>query len=164
MRIETTNQLGFSMIEILVTMIVIATALFGTAGMQIYAMTISKSSEFRTQAVLLASDISERMEANKAGMIASNYKMAATKVASTSTSDCLNSSCTPAMLASWDLSQWSTAASNILPQPTLAVAVSSVVNTIPASYEIKISWVERSTDKTKRTEPFTYTAIRTVRN
>ena len=64
------KQQGFSMLEILITLVIVATALFGTAGMQINAMRMNKGAEFRTQAVLLASDMADRMEANKVAAIA----------------------------------------------------------------------------------------------
>ena len=56
---------GFSMVEVLVTLLIIALALLGTAGLQAYSMRLSQSSVLRSQAVFLVADLSERMEANR---------------------------------------------------------------------------------------------------
>ena len=63
-------QRGFSMIEVLITLVIIATALLGTAGLQLQAMKLGKSGDFRTQAVFLANDLAERMEGNESAAVA----------------------------------------------------------------------------------------------
>ena len=57
---------GFTMIEVLVTLVIIALTLLGTAGLQSYAMKMNQGGQLRTQAVVLALDLLERIEANNA--------------------------------------------------------------------------------------------------
>lgn len=55
---------GFTMIEILVTLIVLSVGLLGMAAMQITGIRSTAGSTSRTQATLLINDIAERMRAN----------------------------------------------------------------------------------------------------
>jgi type IV pilus assembly protein PilV len=156
------KQHGFSMLEILVTLAIVAIALLGTAGLQIYAMRMGQSGQFRTQAVFLASDIAERMEANKAAAVAGNYALGLTRAASTSAADCATAACDSTSLASWDISQWENAITGLLPQPTWQISQTTTGN--PSTYSIVISWTDRSSDKNSHGETFSYTATRTISN
>lgn len=158
-----TSQRGFSMLEILITLVIIATALLGTAGLQIYAMRMGQSGQFRTQAVFLASDIAERMEANKAAAVAGNYVVAATSTPSTAATNCAANACDIATLANWDISQWENAIIALgLPQASWQITQTTAGN--PSTYSIVISWTDRSSVKTSHGENFAYTATRTVSN
>lgn len=165
-----TFQRGFSMLEILITLVIIATALLGTAGLQIYAMRMGQSSQFRTQAVFLASDLAERMEANKAAAVAGNYALALTSVSSVAATNCAMAACDSTNLASWDISQWGIAIANLLPQaswkitltPDADCPVAAAGN--PSTYCIFIRWTDRSSVKTGSGETFSYTSTRTVSN
>lgn len=151
------------MLEILVTLVIIATALLGTAGLQMYAMRMGKSGEFRTQAVFLAADIAERMEANKAAAVAGNYVVAAASAPSAAGSDCAAGPCDTATLASWDIGEWENAIIAVgLPQASWQITQATAGN--PSTYEIVINWTDRSSTKTGSGENFSYTATRTVSN
>lgn len=174
----STKQHGFSMLEILITLVIVATALFGTAGLQVYAMRMNQGGQLRTQAVFLASDIAERMEANKAAAVAGNYAVASTGTASVFAADCAQVVCDSANLASWDISQWGTAIVNArLPQASWQITQTIVGN--PSTYQIVIRWSDRRTDTTYaaydaassvgissdgKAEIFSYTATRTISN
>jgi type IV pilus assembly protein PilV len=160
--IPNTNQRGFSMLEILITLVIIATALLGTAGLQIYAMRMNQSGQFRTQAVFLASDIAERMEANKAAAVAGNYAVAAASTPSVAGTDCATAACDATNLAAFDVSQWEATISTLLPQSSWQITQTTAGN--PSTYDIVISWTDRSSSKTSRGETFSYTATRTISN
>ena len=159
------------MIEVLVTLLIIALALLGTAGLQAYSMRLNQGGQFRTQAVFLAADLAERMEANKLGAVAGRYAQAAANV------NCLNNPCSDTQLAQFDLFQWQTAIAATLPQSTASVVQTLAGN--PTIYTITISWVDRLTDTTNAAfdagsalgsdaagtgERFFYTATRTIFN
>ena len=55
---------GFTLIEILVTMVIMSGGLLGLAGLQATALRDNIGATLRTQAVLYANDIAERMRAN----------------------------------------------------------------------------------------------------
>lgn len=160
---SNTAQHGFSMLEILITLVIVAIALLGTAGLQVYAMRVNQSGQFRTQAIFLASDIAERMEANRAAAIAGNYVQTLTSTTTVPAFDCTTTACNSANLANWDLSQWGQAIAILLPQATWQISQTSVSNN-PITYSIVISWTDRSSDKTSHGETFSYTATRTVSN
>ncbi|MDP2751937.1 MAG: type IV pilus modification protein PilV [Rhodocyclaceae bacterium] len=159
-RVQIAAQRGFSMLEILIALVIIAIALLGTAGLQVYAMRVNQSGQFRTQAVFLASDIAERMEANKVAAVAGHYVQALTSVSSVAATDCATTACSSADLAGWDISQWGVAIAGLLPQATWQITQTTAGN--PSTYSIVINWTDRGSNKTSRSENFSYTATRTV--
>lgn len=166
------NQ-GFSLIEVLVTMLLISLALLGTSGLQAYALKLNQGGQFRTQAVLLASDLSERMEANKSAAVAGNYVYTCPAAATPASAACgpSGAACSPSALATYDLLQWQASVASTLPQSTCAVVQSNPGN--PSTYTISITWVDRQTDTTYNSaavsssgtgEVLTYQASRTIFN
>lgn len=104
--------LGFSLIEVLITLVVFSLGVLTVAGLQ----TISKKSNFqavqRTTATMLAYDILERMRANTGQLqfYASNSMTNGTGLGggtlSLPTPDCGSLSCSPAQMEAYDLYQW----------------------------------------------------------
>jgi type IV pilus assembly protein PilV len=170
-----TSQHGFSMLEILITLVIIAIAMLGTAGLQLNALRLNKGSQFRTQAIFLASDMTERMEANKAAAVLGTYAIAATSAVSVAATDCAAAACDSPSLAAWDKSQWGASVSNLLPQSSWSVCIANVappacdaapVAANPSTYSIVIRWIDRSDVKTitSGTIVDSYTATRTIGN
>lgn len=60
-------QRGVSLIEVLVTMLVISIGLLGMAKLQITSVQSSYSAQLRSQATWLANDLLDRMRANPSG-------------------------------------------------------------------------------------------------
>ncbi len=60
------NQRGFSLIEVLVTIVILAFGLLGLAGMQARMLTMEMESYQRSQALLLLNDMASRLEARVA--------------------------------------------------------------------------------------------------
>jgi type IV pilus assembly protein PilV len=67
------KQTGFSLIEVLVTLVIISFGMLGIAGVIINGLKNNNSSYARTQASILANDIIDRMRANKTTAEASTY-------------------------------------------------------------------------------------------
>lgn len=161
-------QRGFSMIEILVTMLIISLAMLGSAGLQAYSMKTNLGGQFRNQAAFYVTDIIERMESNKAGAIAGSYALAAgTAVPNAITTQCDTGVCSSAQLAAYDLNNWQFGLAAALPQGTGVITQTTAGN--PSTYTVQVSWVDRSTD-TKyasgvvSTETFAITSSRTIGN
>jgi len=154
------------MLEVLVTLVIVAIALLGTAGLQLYAMRMSQGGQFRSQAVFLADDIAERMEANKAGAVAGLYAVTLSSIETTATIDCSNAACNQTALAQYDLSAWETSLVSMLPQSTWAITQDTTGN--PSTYTISVNWVDRRSNTTYATagtgETFSYNATRTIFN
>lgn len=59
------RQHGFSLVEVLVTMLVVSIGLLGIAGLIVTSMKNNRSAQSRSQASVLANDIIDRMRANR---------------------------------------------------------------------------------------------------
>jgi len=79
----TTNKYakGLSLIEILVTVVVLSIGLLGIAGMQAQGVSYSHDSYARSQANMLANELLERMHANPDGVENGDYKDATNNAA-----------------------------------------------------------------------------------
>ena len=62
---------GFSLLELLVTLVVLSIGLLGLGLMQTTGLGLTKTAYARTQAMMLASDIADRIRSNEAS--AANY-------------------------------------------------------------------------------------------
>jgi type IV pilus assembly protein PilV len=117
--IKIRNSAGVSMIEILVTIVVLSIGLLGMAALQLTGMRSTNSATYRTQATLLANDIAERMRANITAVdnntfmavdSATNINCAA--FPATYCSEFYNSgaqaatACTPTQMAAYDINVW----------------------------------------------------------
>jgi type IV pilus assembly protein PilV len=122
------SQRGFSMIEVLVTMLVISLAMLGVVGLQAHAMRLNQGGQFRSQAVFLAGDLAERMEANKVAAIAGSYAVANSSTPASSSNACATTVCTSDELADNDLSQWQNAIAQALPQASWTVTLTTAGN------------------------------------
>lgn len=67
------RQQGASLIEILVSVLVISFGILAMAAVQSNSVKFHKATEFRATATLMAADIADRMRANNAGAGANNY-------------------------------------------------------------------------------------------
>ncbi|PKL95002.1 MAG: type IV pilus modification protein PilV, partial [Gammaproteobacteria bacterium HGW-Gammaproteobacteria-8] len=72
------RQGGFSLLEVLISVVVLSVGLLGMAALQINAMKNSQSSFQRTQAVMLSYYMLDAMRANRADAVAENYNLAKT--------------------------------------------------------------------------------------
>ncbi len=68
-----TTQRGFSMVEVLVTVVVLAIGLLGLAGLQAYGLQNNHGAYVRSQASLLSYDIVDSMRANRNAALQGNY-------------------------------------------------------------------------------------------
>lgn len=72
---------GLSLIEILVTVVVLSIGLLGIAGMQAFGMRYSHDSYSRSQATMIVNELIERMHANPDAVANGDYKDAESNVA-----------------------------------------------------------------------------------
>jgi type IV pilus assembly protein PilV len=70
------KQSGFTLLEILVAMLVLAIGLLGLAGLMASSMRNNLSASHRTQATWMAYDIIDRMRANRTSALAGTYATA----------------------------------------------------------------------------------------
>jgi len=152
-------QRGFSMFEVLVTLSLITVWLLATAGVQSSSLKLTKTAQFRTEAVLLASEIAERMEANKSAA-AHAYDCGGSGTACapgpTLPSDC-NS---PANRATCDLNEWGARLNNAIPVSSSTAIVWNAGT--PNTYTITIGWTDRGDKTTGSTEAGSYSTTKTI--
>jgi type IV pilus assembly protein PilV len=120
---------GFSLIEVLVAMVILAVGLLGVAGLFANSLKSADNAYLHSQAVVLAYDMSDRIRANPSALA----KYGQTPP-TTITNNCRNSTCTPAALASADLYEWNNSVSSSLPSGTASVAVNGTTATVTVGW------------------------------
>ena len=111
--------------EILVTVIVLSIGLLGLAGLQMTGMRDNHSAYLRTQAIILANDIIDRMRANQDIAKAGNYDIAIGAAASTPVAGCTGTAtdnCSASDMATLDISEWKNRLDELLPSGDGSVA------------------------------------------
>jgi len=120
------KQTGFTLIEILVTVLVLAIGLLGLAGLQATTLRFNSSAYLRSQATNLAYDIADRMRANVIAARNGNYDVNFGFAAPAGTT-----------LAATDLREWRQALINTLPAGTGQITRNPVAGTL---FTITIQW------------------------
>jgi type IV pilus assembly protein PilV len=133
------RERGVAMMEVLVSMLVIALWLLGSAGMQAGMFKLQKSAGSRLTAMALATELSESMQANLGGAKAGSYALAADATLSGET-DCTAQHCSSTDLAAYDLRTWKSRVTSNLSTGAANVAYSTASG-LP-TYTITISWAE----------------------
>ena len=144
------KKTGFTLIEVLIAMVVLAVGLLGLAGLQATSLKNNQSAYNRSQATQLAYDIADRMRANAApdpasGTPSAPYGFAVKYLttfmtpaaAVTQATDCnaVTTTCTPTKIAENDLFEWGDAIGQALPGS--AVGSITVVGDV---YTVTINW------------------------
>ena len=94
---------GFTLLEVLVSLLVLSIGLIGVAGLQLLGVSNSRDAYFRTQAVMLSYDIADRMRANQDAVDSATYS----GNTGTLNSNCRSTTgCTPAQMAGDDVALW----------------------------------------------------------
>lgn len=70
------KQTGFSLIEVIVAALILATGILGVAGLQIVSMKGTQQSAMKNQAKGIVQNLTERMRTNYQGVIDGDYKLA----------------------------------------------------------------------------------------
>jgi type IV pilus assembly protein PilV len=110
MRFRLTTQRGISLIEVLVTLVIISIGLLGTASLQVVSKRANFEAVQRTAAAHLANDYLQRMRGNRSAL--ENYLvddvLGATSLGATPAKDCTADgvNCANSELASYDQWQW----------------------------------------------------------
>ena len=100
------NQ-GFSLIEVLITLVVFSIGLLGLASLQGQSINSSYNAHLRTQATSLASSMIDRMRANRQqATTTTDYITDFGDTPPNPSPDCVTSNCTPNQIANLDLLEW----------------------------------------------------------
>ncbi len=148
------RSLGFSLVEVMVALVVIAVGLLGIGKMQALALASTTSASMRSLAAIEASSLAAAMHTDRDYWDANppvTITVAGTTVTSstsgfpTTGADCTSTGSVPCdvtTLASYDLEQWVLAINQLL--PNAAATISCQNATPPVSCTIQISWAENA--------------------
>lgn len=134
---------GFGLIEVLVSVLILAIGLLGLAGLQAQSLRFNSEAYFRSQATLLAMDMSDRMRANyeTARTNKTLYTIKKTDTVPSGGTDCESTACTPAELAAFDFKQWREVVDLQLPGGKVSVTPVTSATTVPwQEYVIEIEF------------------------
>ena len=125
---------GFTLIEVLISTVVLSIGLLGMAALVASSIKNNQSAYFRSQATQLAYDIADRMRAN--GTASDNYLSSniadATQHAVCAT---VSTSCTPQNMAENDLYQWHSALISNLPGGTGTIINAGGIFTVTVNWD-----------------------------
>jgi type IV pilus assembly protein PilV len=116
---------GFTMIEVMVSLIILSIGLLGLAALQGTGYRFNSTAYQRTQATMVAYDLIDRMRANPTGVEKNKYTVAGNSLAQTywntdpTETDCsTDTTCDYAALAAHDLVEWYNIVEALLPYDT----------------------------------------------
>ena len=96
------RQKGFSLIEVLVSVVIMSVGILGVAGLQVLSLQQNRSSLLRAEALMLGSDILDRMRANPL----QNYAGLGFNAAPALPRDCVAATCNAAQMRGYDIALW----------------------------------------------------------
>ena len=128
------RQLGFSLIEVLIALVIMSVGMLGIAGLYVQSLQAGRTSMFRHQAVSLAGDVADRIRANPSAGVA--YAGVGAN------NNCVDAGvdCDAVGMAANDIWVWDQQAVNSLPNGDVVVAFDDTV--VPPVYTITVSWDE----------------------
>ena len=117
---------GFTLVEVLVTLVIFAFGMLGVAGLQMISLTNMDSAQYRSIASLKAGEMAERMRANAgasyAGVDGADNQCRTTHYASRNAAP---TKCTPEQLAADDVWDWNQELAGRLPKGNGLVCIDS---------------------------------------
>ena len=151
---------GFSLIEVMVALAVCAVGLLGLAKMESLALSSTNVAGSRSIAAIMASSLGAAMHGNQgywaAGLAPANFTVqysgtapvitGSTVLATTTNSTTCTTpgtgACSPALMAAFDVQDWGTALSKVLPGYLATVNCST--GGFPVTCTIVIQWTENA--------------------
>jgi len=116
------HQAGFTLIEVLVSVLILSIGLVGVAGLQAVSLKNNQSAFMRSQASALAYDLADRMRSN---VLSAETNLYDPGTAGPVAGCVAPTGCTPQELAQNDLDEWETALGAYLPMGEGFVCIDS---------------------------------------
>jgi len=142
---------GLSLIEVLISVVVLSLGLLGVAAMQGSAVRNTHVADQYAVASMHSQSIAERMRANRAGLMEGHYAIEADADAPAASVDCSNLDCDAEELATWDLERWKDAVTGSgstsvhagpppLPDSTVTIVCTESPCDALSPYSVSICW------------------------
>ncbi|OUS37614.1 type IV pilus modification protein PilV ['Osedax' symbiont bacterium Rs2_46_30_T18] len=132
------RQCGSSLIEVLVTVLVVSVGLLGMASLQLKAMTLNHTAYQRLQAVNLAYEMADSIFVNSTEAAAGQYTLALADNGSNANDN--------TSVAFSDVTEWIAAATRRLPSGDIAIDAPQVMAAAAniAVYKITVCWLDKN--------------------
>lgn len=146
------RQQGFSLIELLVAVVILAVGILGIAGLQVVALQQNRGALYRAEATMLANDIMDRVRVNTN----TTYTSLIDQDPPAGASNCGNAECTPAEMADYDIAQWKCQINDLDADgnPFAICASLGITGALPGGagainkaggvYEVTVQWTDRA--------------------
>ena len=154
MKSHSTNQHGFSIIEVLISVLVFGIGILGLGGLQIASLKGSSNAHYRTTASVLAQDLADRMRSNLGAVRDGRY--GETVSCGTVSRLCRSSACSKEELAIFDIQEVMCGSKRgsvreggvqgLLPGGQMTVTCAGGCNVAGATHNINITWNAQQTD------------------
>jgi type IV pilus assembly protein PilV len=126
---------GFTLIEVMVALTVVSIGMLGIASLYTQALGAARTTQYRSQATNLLTDMADRIRGNRLGGIA--YA----GIAADNNCDLSGgATCTPPQMAAHDLFTWGAQVNALLPAGAWNVARNGA--TLPPTFTITVQWDE----------------------
>ena len=99
------QQRGFTLIEVLVAMLIVAVGILGVAGMQVVSLQQNRNALLRDQALQLGNDILDRMRANPLTDYSADPEVTLASVPPVA-ENCMDNNCDRNEMKEFDVAQW----------------------------------------------------------
>lgn len=146
------RQRGFSLLEVLVTILILAFGLIGLAGMQLKVQAAEDESYQRAQAILMVQDMLNRVSANRAN--AASYIVTTGSSGFVGNGDSYTSCDPTASRSQQDLCEWSTALKGAAERSSAGASLGAMLDakgcieqlsTNPLVLRVSVAWQSRAT-------------------
>lgn len=132
---------GFTLIEVLVTLIVLSVGLLGLAALQTIGTKLNFESSQRTQAVIQLYDMADRIRANPVARAAGSYDTVISGYLPSSPPNCLTGACSATEMAAYDIYQWNTSNGQLLSNGKGEIASDSSTGVLIRTLTVR--WTEK---------------------
>ncbi len=133
---QQTRNAGFSLLEVLVTILVLSFGLLGMASLILTGMRSNNIAHYRAIATQQTHDMADRMRANLVGVSAGHYDALVAGIPASN--DCIATNCSAAQMAVYDHAQWNAANGILLPD-----GVGTVVGNLAGGFLVTVMWAEK---------------------
>ncbi len=143
---------GFTLIEVLITLLVVSVGMLGLAKLEAAAVSESKASRVRSLMSFQAESLASLMRANRAYWATTASPLPGftittdgnltypTGMSAGTDPACKTAPCSASSLAYLDLKTWGTAYTGTFPGAT--ATITGTTTAAPTGYDIKLAWVE----------------------
>jgi len=147
-----TTQQGFSLIELLVALVILAVGILGIAGLQVVALQQNRGALYRAEATMIANDVMDRIRVNRD----TTYDTAINDDPPALADDCRSTDCSPDEMAEYDIAQWKCSINDLDADgnpfdicTTLGIegalpGGAGAINLAGDVYEVTVQWTDRN--------------------